>query len=106
MIDTREMQRYEREIAAMLRRAGSDDAEAFAQVVGLLDKAVKFGTREAAARLRAPADNGQAPPIPWHDLARALGVTKSAAFQRFGKRPDARPAAAVDDLVPLPGMTA
>lgn len=85
MIDVGDAKRYEREIKAMLRAAGDDDPEGFAQVVKLLDWAVTEGLREAAARLREPSANGQ-PGYSWAEIAAPLGVTRSAAAQRFRLR--------------------
>jgi hypothetical protein len=85
MIDVAQSKRYEREIRAMLRAAGDDDPEGFAQVVKLLDWAVSEGLREAAARLRG-ADSTGVPGYSWAEIAAPLGVTRSAAQQRFTPR--------------------
>jgi hypothetical protein len=85
MIDVGQSKRYEREIRAMLRAAGDDDPEGFAQVVKLLDWAVSEGLREAASRLRE-SDTAGVPGYSWAEIASPLGVTRSAAQQRFGHR--------------------
>jgi hypothetical protein len=85
MFEPNEIRRWERQLSAMLEHAAQDDPEGFAVVVRLLDKAVTDGLRNAASVLRAPAHNG-APGYSWQDLASALGVTRSAAAQRFRQR--------------------
>lgn len=85
MIDVRDAKRYEREIRAMLRAAGQDDPEGFAEIVRLLDWAVSEGLREAAAELRKPQANGVRG-YSWAEIAAPLGVTRSAAAQRFAAR--------------------
>lgn len=85
MIDREEMQRWERQTAAMLAQAAGDDAEAFAQVVTLLDRAQALLPNIAYA-LRRP-DSPARPAAPagpsWSEIAAPLGVTRSAVAQRF-----------------------
>ena|SRR2546428_2651118 len=89
MLEPEDMSRYWRQIDAMLNRAGTDDPETFAFIVKLLDDA-RDALPRAAQRLRTPGDQAGAgaPGYSWADLARALGVTKSAAAQRFRVRAD------------------
>lgn len=76
MIEPAEVARWQRNLDAMLRVAGSDDPESFAAVVKLLD--------DARARLPAAAVNLRTVEGFSHrDLARALGVSRSAVAQRF-----------------------
>jgi hypothetical protein len=84
MFEPREMDRWRRQLSAMLDHAGADDPEGFAQVVGLLDWAQGEGLRSAAATLRQP--HGVAPGYSWAELARGLRVTRSAVAQRFRQR--------------------
>jgi hypothetical protein len=90
MLDRDEMGRWQRLTAAMLAQAASDDPEAFAQVVVLLDRAREL-LPDVADHLRATATDtthGNARGYSWADLAAALGVTRSAVAQRFD--PDRR----------------
>jgi len=95
VFEARDTQRFERELAALLRKAvqadkdtpGGGDPEAFARVVALIDGA-RDRLPEVAEQLRA---NGG---YSWADLARPLGVTPSAAYQRFGSGRAARRKAA------------
>lgn len=84
MIDVGDAKRYEREIRAMLRAAGQDDPEGFAEVVRLLDWAVTEGLREAATELRKEQNGVRG--YSWTEIAAPLGVTRSAAAQRFRPR--------------------
>lgn len=81
MLESREQDRYRRQIAAMLKSAGGDDPEAFAFVVALLDDAVRTGLPAAAQRLQQPT--AQAPGYSWRDIAGAMGVSRATAWQRF-----------------------
>lgn len=84
MFEPREVDRWRRQLAAMLDHAAGDDPEGFAQVVELLDQAHGEGLRNAAARLRQPT--AVAPGYSWADLARPLGVTRDGAAKRFRAR--------------------
>lgn len=74
MIEPETAARFRRELAAMVRAAG-DDPEAFATVCALFD-AVRDQMPQAVVALR---DQG----FSYADIARALGVTKQAAQQRY-----------------------
>lgn len=78
MLETREVERYERELRAMLRRAGDEDPEGFAMIAQLLVQASN-GLRLAAELNRA--QHGYS----WAELAAALGTTRQAAQQRYGR---------------------
>lgn len=80
MLEPRDVGRWEREIDALCREVGRNDPEAFAQGVQLLER-LRDGLNSAAANLRTNHHYS------WADLARPLGVTRSAAQQRFGKVP-------------------
>lgn len=86
MLEPAEIKRWERLTDAMLRHAAADDAEAFAQVVEVLDRAAAKLPAVAAILTRtdrAPHP-GPGARYSWANLAWALGVTRSAAWQRFG----------------------
>ena len=78
MLEPAEVKRWQRLSAAMLRHAAEDDPEAFAQVVKVLD-----GARDALAEV---ANDLRADGYSWAALGDALGVTRSAAQQRFRAR--------------------
>lgn len=85
MFEPREVQRFQRELAAMVLRAGRDDPEALAQVIGLLADAQAL-LPLAVTELRTPscAPGGTyETAYSWADIGKALGVTRSAAQQRF-----------------------
>lgn len=87
MLEPTEVARWERLTAAMLRHAAQDDPEAFAQVVAVLDQA-RAQLPTVVDQLRH-ADPGATPArsgYSWADIGRALGVTRSAAQQRFGRK--------------------
>lgn len=85
MFEPEELKRWERLTAAMIRKASQDDPEAFAAVVRILDDA-QASLPTACNTLRYP-DGGDDLPAratySWQQLATALGVTRSAAYQRF-----------------------
>jgi hypothetical protein len=86
MLEQKEIDRWRRLTDAMLRHAAADDPEAFAQVVEILDRA-QAKLPAVAAELTNP--NGLSAQTiggsySWGVLGRALGVTRSAAHQRFG----------------------
>lgn len=78
MLEPREIERYERELRAMLRRAGDEDPEGFAQIAQLIVQAAN-GLRLSAELTRA--QHGYS----WADLAGALGTTRQAAQQKYGR---------------------
>lgn len=77
MLDERETARYERELRAMLRRAGDEDPEGFAQIALLISAACE------ALPLAAEMTR-QTHGYSWATLARPFGVTRQAMQQRFG----------------------
>lgn len=95
MIEQREIDRFRRQLAAMLSHAAGapvaggsvpadssgGDPEAFAQVVELLTWAAGDGLREAAEQLRQPHENTRA--YSWADIGRALGMNRQSAWERF-----------------------
>jgi hypothetical protein len=83
MMEPRDVQRFEREITAMISKA-QHDAEAFAQVVKL--------SNELRRRLPVAASGLINQGFSWADIGQALGTTRQAAHLRFG--PAARIAAA------------
>lgn len=86
MLEPREVERWQRLTDAMLKHAAADDAAAFAQVVALIDRAqAKLPAVADQLRLagRSPGEAGTLAHS-WTDLGLALGVTRSAAQQRFG----------------------
>jgi hypothetical protein len=80
MMEPEELRRWERLTAAMIRKAGEDDPEAFAAVVNILD-AARDQLREAAFVLRCAPNQQRG--FSWFDIGQALGVTRQAAQQRF-----------------------
>lgn len=99
MIDVDDLKRFRRELNAMLVRAGSDDPEAFAQVVQLLDQA-RDGLAVSAAMLREP--HGDVPGYSWADLAAPLGIRRQTAAVRFSRPAEHTDCAHCGDrIVPL-----
>ena len=87
MLEPREVERWERLTAAMIRKAGADDPEAFAQVAAIL-ATIPDMMSAAADSLRTPTvlpDGTTVPGYSWADIGQALGVTRSAAQQRYGR---------------------
>lgn len=87
MLEPEEIKRWERMTAAMLRHAGKDDPEAFAQIVGVLDGA-RAKLPDVCAHLRGleDVDSGESrPTYSWAQIAAPLGVTRQAAAMRFGR---------------------
>lgn len=78
MLDARQVSRYQRELKAMVRNVGANDPEAFAELVALAEWLTKEGLPAAAQSIREQGHS-------WADIARPLGVTRAAAFQRFGR---------------------
>lgn len=116
MFEPREVARYRRQLAAMLSSAagapvmggtvpssdayGGGDPEAFAQVVALLDEA-RAALVDVATALREP--QGPAGGYSWAELAQALGITKSTAWERFSPGPvRRRPHVSIAGMVELP----
>jgi hypothetical protein len=82
MIEPRETERWTRELAAMIRKAGSDDPETFATIVAMLDVAINQ-LPAAAERLRAPGQNGLAG-YSWQNIADACSTSRQTVWNRFG----------------------
>lgn len=90
MLEQAEVDRWRRLTRAMIRQAtasqgtdperGAPDPEAFAQVLAVLAEAQQL-LPGACAELRAQG-------FSWSDIAAPLGVTRSAAQQRFRVRDD------------------
>ena len=86
MLEPREIDRWRRLTDAMLKHAAADDAAAFAQVVEILDRA-QAKLPAVAMELRFPRPADVAPhyqSTSWAEIGQALGVSRSAAQQRFG----------------------
>lgn len=83
MFEPREIDRYRGFIQAMVRKAGQDDPESFALAVQLLDEG-RAALVDAAEALRT--QDGVAGGYSWDDIARALGVTRQSAWERFRRR--------------------
>lgn len=75
MIEPEDVARYRRELAAMLR-AACDDPKAMAQVAELLT-AAQAGLPVVARRLITQGYS-------WSDVGAELGVSRQAAWRRFG----------------------
>jgi hypothetical protein len=75
MLEPDEIKRYERELRAMILRAGDEDPEGFAVIDQLLREATR-SMRQAGVLTRRRGYS-------WHDLARALGCTRQAAYKRL-----------------------
>lgn len=71
-----ESSRWERNLKAMVRSAGADDPEAFAELMRLSDWLAKHGLAEAYAGLR---DHGYSV----RDIARPLPVSHQALHARY-----------------------
>lgn len=81
MIEPRDLDRFRRELRALVAKA--DDPEGFAQAVELaqeLDEALA----DQAFSLRQPTPNGQ-PGFSWADLARPLRLTRQGTAQRYSR---------------------
>lgn len=79
MLEPKDVDRYVRELRAMVRRAGDEDAEGFAQIVRLLD-AARVALPYAAEMTRTTHGYSYA------DLAAGLGVRRQSAAERFAVR--------------------
>lgn len=85
MLDKAEIERWQRLTDAMLYHAATDDPEAFAQVVGLLERATAK-LPMVAYELRGPAtllDDHTYSGYSWADLARPLGLARQSVMERF-----------------------
>lgn len=80
MIEDRDVDRFRRELRALVAKA--DDPEGFAVAVEIAAE-LERALCDQAHRLRQPV--GHSPGFSWADLGRALNVSRQAAQQRFGK---------------------
>lgn len=76
MLEPNDVKRYERELRAMLRRAGDEDPEGFAEIAQLLYTAVD-GLESAVLDMRRRGYS-------WRQIADALGVPVSTVHRRWG----------------------
>lgn len=76
MLEPRDVQRYERELAAMLRRAGDEDPEGFAQIAEALYNAID-GLEEAVNDMRRRG-------YTWRQIGAAMGVNHQTLHKRWG----------------------
>lgn len=74
-----ERSRWERHLRAMVKDAGSNDPEAFAQLVELADWLNREGLPDAYAQLQAQGYSAR-------DIARPLPCTHQAAHARYARR--------------------
>lgn len=78
MLEDARKTRAQRELRSLAKEVGSNDPEAFAAMVEL--------ARELDELLKDAADAQRANGYSWADLARPLGVTRSAVQQRYGRK--------------------
>lgn len=78
-MEPKDIQRYERELRAMLLRAGDEDPEGFAAIHQLLNQAV--GQLPAAAELTR-LQHGYS----WTELAHGMGVSRQALHQLVARK--------------------
>jgi len=90
MIEPRDIKRYQRELVAMLLRAGDEDPEGFAQIAQLLQTATQG--LDLAANL-TKAQHGYS----WRQLAAGLGEAPATVHARYQLAPGR-----VDTDFPLP----
>lgn len=76
MIEPQDVKRYQRELRAMLMRAGDEDPEGFAAIAAMLTEAQQ--SLWLAAHL-TKAQHGYS----WRELARAMDVSTSTLHERF-----------------------
>jgi hypothetical protein len=76
MLEPARRTRALRELRSLCAEVGQNDPEAFSELVGIL------AAFEGMVKLAAHEQNTRG--YSWADLARPLGVTRSAAYQRFG----------------------
>ncbi len=77
MLEPARRTRALRELRSLCAEVGSNDPEAFAELVGIAAAFAEM-VRVAAYQLRMQSGYS------WADLARPLGVTRSAVCQRYG----------------------
>jgi len=81
MIEPNDVKRYERELRAMLLRAGDEDPEGFAQIAQLITEAFQ-GLALAANLTRA--QHGYS----WRELAAGMGESSSTVHARYQLAPE------------------
>lgn len=91
MIESRDIQRFRRELRALVAKA--DDPEGFAMATILAEELDDALAVKANQLREANPDNG-IPGYSWADLARPMGVTRQAVQQRYGRLHRASAAAA------------
>lgn len=77
MLEPREIERYQRELRAMLIRASDEDPEGFAAIVDLLTQsvaAIPLAVQGLKIRL-----------YPWRSIAAALGDWTSSTHRKYAK---------------------
>lgn len=79
MIEPRDVDRFRRELHALVAKA--DDPEGFAQAVALADELTAALTTRAN-ELRHPVGHQRG--FSWADLAGPLGLTRQGCAQRYG----------------------
>lgn len=78
MLEPARRTRTLRELRSIAKEVGANDPEAFAELVAI---------REAFdVLIRAAVDEQRRNGYSWADLARPLGITRSAVNQRYGRR--------------------
>ncbi len=91
-----------RMIRAYSRRVGAADLEDLTEMLAMRDE-LDQAIADAVAAMRAGDESRQI--VSWASIGRAAGVTRQAAFQRWGKA-DAAPAAAAQVPGQLTGDSA
>lgn len=74
-----EYSRWDRNLRAMVRSAGTNDPEAFADLLRLADWLNEYGLPEAYQRLQREGYSAA-------EIARPTGKTRQALHQRFGRK--------------------
>lgn len=77
MLEPERLTRAQRELRALVREVGSNDPEALAELVGLAEWLRHEGLPAAAGEQVARGYS-------WADVARPLGISRQAAWARFG----------------------
>lgn len=75
MLEPNDVKRYQRELAAMLRRAGDEDPEGFAAIAHLLTSAVD-GLGDAARNMRRRGYS-------WREISNATGMPTATVHRKW-----------------------